>query len=121
MSTIIGVSQNGSSQKVAKILAKMILNVRLESLLKKQVIHKNLVLFRNLTPYEEIFIGSNYESYKNKYFVCSFETGNNNSNSNSNSDLIVLNSEVDNEQNLSKNKFDKYEISDVQWFSYSQA
>lgn len=65
--------------------------------------YNDLVLIRNLVPYEEIFIGSNYESYKNKYFVCSFISDIDNSNETS---------------ELNK-KFDKYEISDVQWFSYS--
>lgn len=77
--------------------------------------YNNLVLFRNLIPYEEIFIGSNYESYKNKYFVCSFESIHNNDN------IILSNSETNNNIDSTKNKFDKYEISDVQWFSYSQA
>jgi len=30
---------------------------------------KDLKLIKNIMPYEEIFIGSNYKSYKHKYFV----------------------------------------------------
>lgn len=63
--------------------------------------YNDLILFRNLVPYEEIFIGSNYESYKNKYFVCSFV------------------SDINSNEIPEPNKFDKYEISDVKWFSYS--
>ena len=58
----------------------------------------DLILIRNLVPYEEIFIGSNYESYKNKYFVSLFCGINE-------SELV---------------KYDKCEISDVQWFTYSE-
>ena len=71
--------------------------------------YNNLLLFRNMVPYEEIFIGSNYESYKNKYFVCSFLADSAN-----NPQIAHA------EQATSSNKFDKYEISDVQWFTYSQ-
>lgn len=71
--------------------------------------YNNLLLFRNMVPYEEIFIGSNYESYKNKYFVCSFLVDSAN-----NPQIAHA------EQATSSNKFDKYEISDVQWFTYSQ-
>lgn len=58
----------------------------------------DLILIRNLAPYEEIFIGSNYESYKNKYFVSSF-CG---------------------KEEQDQLKYDKYEISDVQWFTFSE-
>ena len=79
--------------------------------------YNNLVLLRNLVPYEEIFIGSNYESYKNKYFVCSFIPNN----IKLNTDLVLSLDEPANASvNAPINKFDKYEISDVQWFSYSE-
>ena len=73
--------------------------------------YNNLVLFRNLMPYEEIFIGSNYESYKNKYFVCSFIPNDENN---------PTNNSTNNSTNNPTNKFDKYEISEVKWFSYSE-
>lgn len=75
--------------------------------------YNDLVLLRNLVPFEEIFIGSNYESYKNKYFVCSFVSNNMESNTG-----IVLS--PDETANISINTFDKYEISEVKWFSYSE-
>lgn len=75
--------------------------------------YNDLVLLRNLVPFEEIFIGSNYESYKNKYFVCSFVSNNMESNTG-----IVLS--PDETANISINMFDKYEISEVKWFSYSE-
>ena len=75
--------------------------------------YNDLVLLRNLVPFEEIFIGSNYESYKNKYFVCSFVSNNMESNTG-----IVLS--PDETANNPINTFDKYEISEVKWFSYSE-
>lgn len=75
--------------------------------------YNNLILIRNLLPYEEIFIGSNYESYKNKYFVCSFVPNN----MKLNTDIVLSLSEP---INPPINKFDKYEISEVQWFTYSE-
>lgn len=75
--------------------------------------YNDLVLLRNLVPYEEIFIGSNYESYKNKYFVCSFVSDSSESNMG-----IVLS--PDETTNKPINMFDKYEISEVKWFSFSE-
>lgn len=75
--------------------------------------YNDLVLLRNLVPYEEIFIGSNYESYKNKYFVCSFVSDSRESNMG-----IVLS--PDETTNKPINMFDKYEISEVKWFSFSE-
>ena len=85
--------------------------------------NNNLKLIRNLLPYEETFIGSNYESYKNKYFVCIENSCYNKQNN------VVI---TDSEGNIIKTRmptsllksereqmFDKNEISDVQWFSYS--
>lgn len=75
--------------------------------------NNDLMLVRNLVPYEEIFIGSNYESYKNKYFVCAFISNN----IKSNTDIILS---LNESTNTPINKFDKYEISQVKWFSYSE-
>lgn len=75
--------------------------------------YNDLVLLRNLVPFEEIFIGSNYESYKNKYFVCSFVSNNMESNTG-----IVLSPDETVKKPI--NTFDKYEISEVKWFSYSE-
>ena len=75
--------------------------------------NNDLMLVRNLVPYEEIFIGSNYESYKNKYFVCSFIPNN----TRSDTDIILS---LNESTTTPINKFDKYEISEVKWFSYSE-
>ena len=37
--------------------------------MKKPDIKKNLIIINNLNTFEEVFIGSNYKSYKHKYFL----------------------------------------------------
>jgi len=56
----------------------------------------NLTLIQNLQPYEEIFMGSNYQSYKNKYYIAKFNNNN----------------------NYMSYDFDFYEISEVKWLSF---
>jgi len=58
---------------------------------------KNLLLVNNILPYEEIFIGSNYKSYKHKYYVMMM-------------------------QHITKNSFnyDKTEVSKVEWKTYDE-
>lgn len=58
---------------------------------------RDLKLIKNILPYEEIFIGSNYKSYKHKYFI----TLSNNS--------------------VQHNKYQDNEVSDLQWFTYEEA
>lgn len=58
---------------------------------------KDLCLIKNIMPYEEIFTGSNYKSYKHKYFIAK-STG-----------------------STAKQKFQESEVSDIQWFSYEEA
>ena len=60
-------------------------------------LRKDLNLIKNILPYEEIFIGSNYKSYKHKYFVARSC------------------------QSTQKHKFQESEVSDIQWFSYEEA
>jgi 8-oxo-dGTP pyrophosphatase MutT (NUDIX family) len=57
-------------------------------------ISKNyLILVNNLLPFEEMYIGTNYKSYKHKYFLCY----------------------VDNKINLSIDNFQKSEVSCIEW------
>ena len=42
----------------------------------------NITLIENLLPFEEIFTGTNYKSYKNKYFLAFLKSQDNNSNDN---------------------------------------
>jgi 8-oxo-dGTP pyrophosphatase MutT (NUDIX family) len=58
---------------------------------------KELELIRNILPYEEIFIGSNYKSYKHKYFVARSK------------------------EPIQKRPFQLSEVSNLQWFSYEEA
>ena len=36
---------------------------------KQDIKKKNLIVLNNLNTFEEVFIGSNYKSYKHKYFL----------------------------------------------------
>jgi 8-oxo-dGTP pyrophosphatase MutT (NUDIX family) len=56
----------------------------------------SLVLLRNVLPFEEIFIGSNYKAYKHKYYIVFGEPK-------------VLRS------------FQESEVSDLKWFTYEEA
>ena len=47
-------------------------------------------------PYEEIFIGSNYKSYKHKYFIARSKSS------------------------QPKKKFQDSEVSNLQWFTYEE-
>ena len=58
---------------------------------------KDLELIKNILPYEEIFIGSNYKSYKHKYFV-----GRSN-------------------EPIQKRPFQESEVSNLKWFTYEEA
>jgi len=58
----------------------------------------NLKLIQNIVPYEEIFTGSNYKSYKHKYFL---NCANNNS-------------------SINMNNYEKSEVSRMEWKSYDQ-
>jgi 8-oxo-dGTP pyrophosphatase MutT (NUDIX family) len=58
---------------------------------------KDLLLIKNIVPYEEIFIGSNYKSYKHKYFVAKSN------------------------QSLQKRPYQTTEVSDMKWFTYEEA
>lgn len=57
----------------------------------------DLDLIKNILPYEEIFTGSNYKSYKHKYFIAKST------------------------QSISKRPFQESEVSDLQWFTLEEA
>jgi ADP-ribose pyrophosphatase YjhB (NUDIX family) len=58
--------------------------------------HK-LSVFKNILPFEEIFMGSNYKSYTHKYYIAT-------------SSSIVK-----------KNEFQPSEVSNMKWFTYEEA
>ena len=53
---------------------------------------------QNLIPYEEIFTGSNYKSYKHKYYIMYMDYNN----------------------SLEQNKFEESEVSKMEWKTYSE-
>jgi ADP-ribose pyrophosphatase YjhB (NUDIX family) len=57
----------------------------------------NVNIIKNIVPYEEIFTGSNYKSYKHKYFIGKSNPG------------------------IQKHPFQEIEVSDLKWFSYEDA
>ena len=59
---------------------------------------KFLQNLQNIIPYEEIFTGSNYKSYKHKYFIMYMSYNN----------------------SLLQNEFEKTEVSKMEWKSYNQ-
>jgi 8-oxo-dGTP pyrophosphatase MutT (NUDIX family) len=59
-------------------------------------INKNIKNIQNILPYEEIFIGSNYKSYKHKYYLMYF----------------------DYEESMTIHNFEKAEVSKMEWKSY---
>jgi len=58
-------------------------------------------IIQNLVPFEEIFTGSNYKSYKHKYF------------------LAYINNDDTHNENI--NEFNNYEVSKLEWKSYENA
>jgi len=56
---------------------------------------KNLCILQNISPFEEIFTGSNYKSYKHKYFVAYLQYDN----------------------TLNMNNYEKAEVSKMGWYS----
>ena len=59
---------------------------------------ESIYIIENIMPFEEIYIGSNYRSYKHKYF------------------LAYMNSPIMDED---MNNFQKSEVSKLEWKSYS--
>lgn len=59
---------------------------------------KNIKFIENLLPYEEIFTGSNFKSYKHKYFI----------------------GYMIHEETLITGNFEKSEVSKMEWLSYDQ-
>ena len=57
----------------------------------------DLNLIKNILPYEEIFTGSNYKSYKHKYFIAKSH------------------------ESTPSKPFQKSEVSDLQWFTLEEA
>ena len=60
---------------------------------------ENFMVLQNIQPFEEIFTGSNYKSYKHKYFVGYLDTENN---------------------TTTKKHVDNYEVSKVEWKTYEE-
>ena len=58
----------------------------------------NLIIIKNLNPFEEIFTGSNLKSYKHKYFL----------------------TKIDVNDSLVDTTYQKSEIGDMKWFSYEE-
>jgi 8-oxo-dGTP pyrophosphatase MutT (NUDIX family) len=58
---------------------------------------KDLTIISNILPYEEVFTGSNYKSYKHKYFIAMSR------------------------QSLQHRPFQENEVSDLKWVSYEKA
>lgn len=58
-------------------------------------------LIQNLSPFEETFTGSNYKSYKHKYYI----------------GLFVSDTELEND---GKDQYDKTEVGKLEWKTYSQ-
>lgn len=58
---------------------------------------QDLTLIKNIMPYEEIFTGSNYKSYKHKYFVARSS------------------------KSIQKRHHQESEVSNIEWFTYEEA
>lgn len=58
---------------------------------------QDLTLIKNIMPYEEIFTGSNYKSYKHKYFVARST------------------------KSIQKRPHQESEVSKIEWFTYEEA
>lgn len=59
------------------------------------IITNNIKIFKNIKPFEEIFIGSNYKAYKHKYYIGKIKTG----------------------KNIDLKKFQRSEVSDIGFFT----
>ena len=60
---------------------------------------ENIITMQNILPFEEIFTGSNYKSYKHRYFLSYF---------------------YPNEDTINKKSIDNYEVSKVEWKTYEE-
>jgi ADP-ribose pyrophosphatase YjhB (NUDIX family) len=58
----------------------------------------NMAVLQNIVPYEEVFTGSNYKSYKHKYFLTFIE----------------------NASAISLDKYEQSEVSSIEWLSYDR-
>ena len=58
---------------------------------------RDLLMIKNILPYEEIFTGSNYKSYKHKYFIAKSN------------------------HSTQKHPFQESEVSDLKWFTFEEA
>jgi hypothetical protein len=92
-----GKKVNGDFQKDVVITKKQIMIAQyVNSVKKRAIIQKLLENIQNIIPYEEIFTGSNYKSYKHKYFVMYMSHKN----------------------SLCENNYEKAEVSKMEWKSY---
>ena len=71
---------------------------------------QNICIIENVLPFEEIFIGTNYKSYKHKYFLAYVNNDNNNNNNNN---CLSDNNEI-------LNNFQKTEVSKIEWKSIDE-
>jgi 8-oxo-dGTP pyrophosphatase MutT (NUDIX family) len=62
------------------------------------ILKTHLQVIENVLPYEETFIGSNYKSYKHKYFV----------------------SYINYDETMPMDKFEITEVSKMEWNNYEQ-
>jgi 8-oxo-dGTP pyrophosphatase MutT (NUDIX family) len=62
---------------------------------------KDLTIIENIVPFEEIFIGSNYKSYKHKYFLAYMDT-------------------KDKDKNVSLYNYQQTEVSKIEWKSLEE-
>jgi ADP-ribose pyrophosphatase YjhB (NUDIX family) len=74
-----------------------------------------LTIINNVLPFEEIYIGTNYKSYKHKYFLAYFDKNENNITNNNSNIISNINEKVDNNNLEIINNFQKNEVSCVEW------
>jgi ADP-ribose pyrophosphatase YjhB (NUDIX family) len=60
--------------------------------------NSHLINIQNILPFEEIFTGSNYKSYKHKYFLAN----------------------ISKENTMTNRVFNNYEVSSIEWKSYDE-
>tara|TARA_Y100000389_G_scaffold55845_1_gene51746 strand:+ start:187 stop:1041 length:855 start_codon:yes stop_codon:yes gene_type:complete len=68
----------------------------------------NIDLIQNLSPFEETFTGSNYKSYKHKYYIALFASD-------------EKECENENENENENNGFDKTEVGKLEWKTYNES
>ena len=93
ISSLFNIAINNSIIGLSK-LALIITNL----LIANNLLSTSIKLIKNILPYEETFVGSNYKKYSHKYFVAFVDD-----------DVIPSQS------------FQEFEVSDMKWFTYEEA